>query len=447
MSTLVLIAVCCGVNAEAVDTASGLHLTGTVQSDAGTSLSGATVFISSCAPRKGVGVLCPSCYPDCEKRVVTDDQGRFILKDVDPELVFKILAFKDGFVPTYSEKHVDPQQEPPVLTLKLHDLDRRDPELVLRGRVIDDTGKPVAAAVVDPEGYRSKNGGGRWGRLEGVDALAVTNEQGEFRIGVSEADAAWEVHVSARFLARKIFSGLQSGVTVHQLALNPGTTVSGTVMHHGKPVPGVGLGLCQTERRAGVFLGDYTIATQPDGSFVFMNVPSTFRYYIYGLMDSCKAYGAIPATTITPNSVGQILDVGTLEFQRGYRLSGRVVLSDGKPVPENTQVMIGRDDAWDTQRVITAADGSFLFEGLPPERYGLYANVRDYHASPKNGSFELLNRGGLAGMVKADISGLLLLLDPGPIEPLDRQKFERDEIKEYQRRKESPLRGASLSPE
>lgn len=75
-----------------------------------------------------------------------------------------------------------------TLTLQPHDLDRRDPTLVLRGRVIDENKNPVKYAAVEPFGIRIGDKGLQGGR--GLyDPLAVTNDRGEFRLGVTEKGA------------------------------------------------------------------------------------------------------------------------------------------------------------------------------------------------------------------------------------------------------------------
>ena len=103
------------------------------------------------------------------------------------------------------------------------------------------------------------------------------------------------------------------------------------------------------------------------------------------------------------------------------------VLSDGKPVPAETRVLVGRDAAWDTQTVTVDADGRFSFTGLPPEQLDLSTNIRGYHPSAKNVSLDILNRSGLVGTIGADIDGLRFLLEPGPHPEIDYRKFSRED--------------------
>jgi hypothetical protein len=122
-----------------------------------------------------------------------------------------------------------------------------------------------------------------------------------------------------------------------------------------------------------------------------------------------------------------------------------MVLSDGKPVPAGTRVLISRQEAWDSQQALVEKDGSFAFTGLPPEQYGLSARAPGYHVSPTNASFDLLNPFGLLGTVRADISGLRLLCDTGEMPPRQ-PNWDKQRAEEYERRKNAPLRGVPPKP-
>jgi hypothetical protein len=67
--------------------------------------------------------------------------------------------------------------------------------------------------------------------------------------------------------------------------------------------------------------------------------------------------------------------------------------------------------------------------------------VRGYAVSSKNASFDLLNGMGLLGMVRTDIEGLRLLLEPEE-RPERPPQFDQKLSEEYNRRRAAPLRGA-----
>jgi protocatechuate 3,4-dioxygenase beta subunit len=349
----------------------------------------------------------------------------------------------EGHVPTYSPKLIDPKAGPVQLALRPHDLDRRDPALVLRGKVLDEDGKPVPGAVVEPFGIKKANGA-QFGGLRGIDALAVTDDRGEFRLGVAEKGESLYLKVCAPFLAPRVPAPLQAGPQIHEVTLVPGVTVTGAVKKDGKPVAGVALGLVQKNRRAERYTGDLTIATDAKGNFRFSNVPPDEVYVVYGLMDSCRPYGAIAVRTIGVGANGTTKYLGALEMRPGHRLTGQVVLADGKSVPAGTRVLLSREEAWDTQTVVAKVDGRFSFTGLPAERFTLHVRVPGYHISPKNRSSEFPIGIGLAGRVDRDIEGLRFLLEPGPDPRPDFGKLKQSDYQESERRRNSPLRGADV---
>ena len=106
-------------------------------------------------------------------------------------------------------------------------------------------------------------------------------------------------------------------------------------------------------------------------------------------------------------------------------------------------MLLGREEAWDTQQAVVDKEGCFLLTGLPAERYHLSANVEGYHLSPKNASLDLLNGFKLVGMVRDDIEGLSLLLEPGP-ELVRQLNYDAKCFEEYRRRHEATLQGAPV---
>jgi hypothetical protein len=72
------------------------------------------------------------------------------------------------------------EQIPPA-----HELDRRNQERVVRGRFVNENGDPVARAIGEPASVQRGQSGhlGALDRLR-IDVLAVTDDAGEFRLGV-----------------------------------------------------------------------------------------------------------------------------------------------------------------------------------------------------------------------------------------------------------------------
>jgi hypothetical protein len=150
-------------------------------------------------------------------------------------------------------------------------------------------------------------------------------------------------------MGKRNFLGLATGSKAHDLTLPEGVTVTGRVVKGGKPLAGVSVGLVQKDRNVEHFLGDQQAATDATGTFRIPNAPAEDALLVYGLMDGAKALGAIPACEVRTGRSGTTFDAGDVEVVRGFAVSGRVVLSDGKLVPAGTRVLLGRVGAWDTQ--------------------------------------------------------------------------------------------------
>jgi hypothetical protein len=324
--------------------------------------------------------------------------------------------------------------------LQPHDLEKRDPARVLRGRVLDEAGRPVPEALVEPFGFATERGA-QFGGLKGFDPLALTDRQGTFRLGVPKPGQAVYVQVRAPLLAPRNFARLAAGPRLHELTLFAGVTLTGRLVKEGKPPAGVAVGAVQEDRNVEGFVGESQAATDADGVFRLRNVPPDERLVLYGLMDGLRRYGALAARQVHTGKSTSVTNVGDLTVSAGHTLSGRVVLSDGKAVPAGTRVLLSREEAWDSQQAVADGQGGFTFTGLPSEVYHLSANVPSYRVSAHNRSFDLLNGLGLLGIVRADIHGLRLLLDPGPRGAAPR-RFDQQSYTEYQRRRQAPLRGA-----
>jgi hypothetical protein len=225
------------------------------------------------------------------------------------------------------------------------------------------------------------------------------------------------VSVEARGFAKRKFFKLAGGQT-HELKLTEGASVVGRVVMNGQPLKNVMVGLVSVDRSES-FTGDFTVGTNDEGRFLFVNIPPYQTYYVYGIMDSVREYGAIPIKKIRVSADGSSKDAGELTVAPAHRLAGRVVLADGTPVPPKTRLLVGRAEAWDTASVELDEHGRFDLRGIPPESVGVSVRVRGYRFSDKNKSLDRLNGGSLVGRIDHDIIDLQLLLEPGQFAPPD----------------------------
>lgn len=391
----------------AVDTAT---LAGKVTDAAGKPLAHATVIVYHAGVKKGYSTFCPGCYADCGKRAVTDASGAFTLKDLNPDLWFELLAVHDGYTPRFVEK-VDPLNGEATAALSVR-APVDDPSRVARGRVVDIQGAPLRDAVVTPMAVlRTRDSSSNYGTIPGLDPIAVSNEKGEFEIAYAEAMSKVALMVEARAMAPK-FVILASGSERQTVTVAEGAVVRGRLVDKGQPVAGAEIGLIPRQgwsgganlNISGSFYGELRIGTQEDGSFAIPNVPAPEQWYIYARMESLPARGATQPLECATTHDRQEVNVGDLEVKHAYRLRGKVILSDGKQVPEGMRVTIRSTLTQDYETALISADGRFGFAGLAAGDYYLIASIRGYDL--KNGT------GVITASVHGDVDNFEIRLDP-----------------------------------
>ncbi len=385
-------------------------LVGRVLRADGTPVPGAHVLIGSAAPRQGTSPVSPSCYPDCRKGADTDRDGHFRILAVDPRLVFNVLVVAEGYRPTYATK-ADPVRGPVEVRLTPFDPSTLDPKLVLRGVVLGPDGRPLAGARVTAPWVRAGSPSGP--SFGTFDPVAVTNLRGEFVLTSKSPFDDASLSIQGDGVAPRVVPGCRPEVNPHLIRMTAGATVTGRLVRDGKPVAGAAVGLVQTHNRLEkTYVGAASIGTDADGRFILMNVHPDDTYYLYGLMGTMTGDGALAARVLHVGAEGTTTDVGDLTVVRGHRITGKVLLSDGKPVPPKTRLWLGRVNAHDSQEVELAPDGRFEVSALPTELYRLGTNIKDYRPSPKNHSVGGPQSPWLTGTINEDIDTLRILLEP-----------------------------------
>ncbi len=386
-------------------------LKGVVVTGSGAPVLGAHVVIETAAVRQGSSPTCPSCYLDCGKRTETAEDGSFTLPAVDPSLQFRLLVIADGFRPTFARR-VDPLREPVQIPLAPLDLAAIPPERIVRGQVVGPEGKPVAGATVEAHSYRTE---ARSGSGPGVfEPLAITDLGGNFALVANSPIRDVTLEVSARNLAPALFTGQKPAPASNRLALGVGVEVKGRLIRDQQPVGGVSVGLVQVDRGSQNLLVPMTIGTDAEGRFVFSNVAPDRDCFVYGIMDSLKELGGAPARRVKVSGDGTQLNVGDLTVEPGHRVAGQVVLGDGQPVPAGTRLQVSRAGAWDHVTTVLDAEGRFAFVNLPGEQVSLSVQVPGYHLSSRNKSIDPQGSSRLIGFIDEDLTGLKILLEPGP---------------------------------
>ena len=394
---------------------SGVTLSGIVKDSAGKPVKHATVMVYHAGVKTGYSTFCPSCYSDCGKRAITDAHGTFTIEGLRPDLWFELLMAGEGYEPTFVNK-VIPSADAPVTAT----LGRRqrvsDPSRLFRGRVEDSHGVPLRDAVVQPNGalFDAKTGTSLYGAIPGMDPIAISNKDGDLEIAyLPSAKLAAEVNagrmppafaqlpvkilvsVDARAFA-PAFAVVPAGAQLHTITVAEGATVRGRLVEGGKPVGGAEVGLVGRPRGGykgnlqmiGYPYDEMRIGTQPDGTFAVTNVPAPADWNVYGKMESLATRGATGAIECTTKHDGEIVDLGDIQVKPAYHLRGKVVLSDGKPIPEGMRVTISSERSGDSQTGVLSPDGSFEFLGLAAGDYTVFASTKGYALPDVSVSFK-----------------------------------------------------------
>ncbi|MEZ6317303.1 MAG: carboxypeptidase-like regulatory domain-containing protein [Phycisphaerales bacterium] len=388
-------------------------LTGVVKDAAGGPVEGATVIVWYAQPTDRVGVLCPSCYPDCGREVRTDERGMFSFEGVDGAMVYQLMVAENHHEPRESD-WVEPGGVVHEVELAARRERPEDPRAVFEGVVRDENGNPVPFAVVEPDMFCFlPDLNGRFtgsSRMDGAEMLAVTDGEGRFSLYAPEAIDAMSVRITAQALAPVKGFKLRTGEGPHEFVMGPGVTIRGRLLdREGSPVGGVTIGAVGTNRLADQFAGKYSVGSDDEGRFELANLPPDEQYAVHGKYDELHEKGVLVPTVVDAGGHGTEISVGDLRLSEGVSLSGQVVTSTGDPLPERSVLILSHAVAWDTLQVDLPEDGRFEVTDLLPGAYDVTPYVPGYGVSERNGS-RMFNR--LVGRIDKDMSGLVILIEP-----------------------------------
>lgn len=224
--------------------------------------------------------------------------------------------------------------------------------------------------------------------------------------------------------------------------MHDGVTVTGRLVATNFPVSGAVVRVMAENRISGEFFITDKIATDTNGYFSIPNLPAEKGLMLLGTMDSLQGKGALPPKSFTSGKNKTTTNMGELELQPGYRISGQILLADGKPMPARTHLLLARQGASDYAEVVLTADGRFVFQSVPAESLSLSARLKGYKYSHRNPSLDWLNN-QIIGKLSGDITNLTLIMEPGEF----RYNSSHDDIPEGVdiQPRDKPLRGANLN--
>jgi hypothetical protein len=193
------------------------------------------------------------------------------------------------------------------------------------------------------------------------------------------------------------FVDLKRMLRLAELRMSPGvpttaSTVSGHLVQNGSPVAGATVALYCRDRRLRN-RKEITTVTAKDGSFQIPGLPSLQGWYVYAKMDSIGARGAtVPRVALTFPTEDTV--VRDLDIVPAYRVRGVVVLTDGRPIPEGSRIMVTTGcleecppyDVPDSQEAVLPSDGAFVFGGVRgPVHIGIFVKGYGLHVDEPNG--------------------------------------------------------------
>jgi protocatechuate 3,4-dioxygenase beta subunit len=377
---------------------SGAALEGVVTDHGGSPIAGARVQLN--APliplRAEIGI---ADDPALQTFATADSDGHFRFADLPHGAQFDLTVEHPGYAPAQLARVAAPTPEP--LRIKLG-VGRS-----LAGRVVGPRGEPVPGARVVPS-EKVGPGGFR------VIGLAHADARGAFRL-VELAPGTVHLEISADGYRTRRTEGIpileDRDVEGLELTLEQGASLAGRVLDaRGDPVAGARVGAAaEGQPPVGVSF-DYHLPVETDGEG---------RWSIEGLEP-----GRVQVQADHPRGRARAhlrLEPGEnhldLTLPPGVEVAGQVSDEADGPLPAAGLQLTstGTRESYDT---VSAADGTFLFPGVPDGEFVLRASRSGYAEATYPGGIRIAGQpvGGLAlhltRLRSATLTGRLLGLEP-----------------------------------
>ncbi len=338
MNSLLLIGTLC---AQAV---ANVQLSGRVVDEQGRPLAGAIVVVSTCQPKVGPATVCPSCYVDCKQRTATNGDGRFTFNGLTNSLKFSLAVGARGFQGTITE-YVDPLDDKPLeIGLNKPITDDDSSSMVVRGSVVDLDGRPIAGAVLRLR--RAQRGNRISGSDPSVTPVTIAAADGQFEATAGAEVAMVAYRASAAGFAPLELEWYRNEKKPLEFRLGRGASVTGQLLHNGRPLPSVRVGIVQTDRTLGNTVTPELLSTDGDGVFRFDSLPPDRDYAIYTDLDQ-KSFAALPVSLVRLPAHGKLAVLGKIATKPAGPFVVVLRTADGQGLPPGV-VYIGRDKAWHT---------------------------------------------------------------------------------------------------
>ena len=248
-----------------------------------------------------------------------------------------------------------------------------DGPLIVKGKVVDSEGRPVAGAEVtyDVVGAKKVRTGPAGDFSFTLDRVTEIHHHHRRRGRAWRQDALHFTFTADGEKPRDRSDGSVDRAErriSEPLKLSPGTTVIGRVVRDVQPVPGVTVGLeyrCLRDRRSRPKPGvqDGRARGFPVSSCPARNGLSGFPSSSESLKNQRRSH---PATRAYAQKTGRHSTCGDLQVQSGRRLAGQMICADGQ-VRARGHVCCRHGPQWDVVYSIAEIDdkGRFELNGIP----------------------------------------------------------------------------------
>jgi hypothetical protein len=281
--------------------------------------------------------------------VLTDEAGRFVLRDIPPG-AYNLMATRDGFVKATKPITLVPRDSITNALLEL------TPTGAIAGRLRDRAGNPVSNGLVQAQRYTYREGRRTLSNVQ----RAITNDLGEFRLFFLPPG---QYVLSALPNTGPTASGGPGNDATLLVRALPGVPVIGNLLG-GRDEPGQGM----IRASIGEFLSAGIVPASTTGA---AEAPVYFP-------------GTLDASAATPIDLAPGADFRNADFvvteARASRIRGQVVNgATGLPAGGAQVMLISKADSGDLlpgrRGVSSKSDGTFEFAGVPPGSYDLAAMV------------------------------------------------------------------------
>ncbi|KAA5547106.1 carboxypeptidase regulatory-like domain-containing protein [Roseiconus nitratireducens] len=355
------------------------ELSGRVLDSDGKPISKAIVVVSTARPRLGPLTTCPSCYRDCAKRTMTDENGDFQITGLSDKLLFTLAAGAHGYQGAVTE-YYDPGDEPDV-TIELKTISSLNRNTNVRGSVVDLTGQPIAGAEIRTRMIR-RAGGRIGGADDSVTTLTLTDDSGGFELLVGDHISGFDVRAVANGFSPEDTQWFKPDDQPLVIRLGQGASLKGKLVFEGRPVSSVEVGCVQKNRMIGNVVTPREIFTDGSGVFHFQNLPPDREYTLYTHTGQ-SAPAALPVSLVRAPGHGECAEFGDVSLVEPSTLTLSFKTDDGSPLPKDSYVRIGRPDAWRGSKAVLAQRSSVEVQlnDVPNEKFEVSVRVPGYSVS------------------------------------------------------------------